>query len=329
MSNTELILPLSEEEKKRLTDCEAVITRGLKSFMDVAEALLIVRDGQLYREYRTWEDYCQKRWGFSGSRSRQLINAMETAKGIESVTGVPLPNEAVTRELKKYVVEDQPKIAVAAASVAAAQDRQMTSTDIKDAAEALKPAPPSNPVPPDPPVDPDKQRVYNSKYAPIKQWMDQGKLTPKQALALDAEIEACKPQVRGDMFLLGVMNPIVVRLLNEMYAQGREGYGEIVASRHLQMVDRSIPIDKATPADVSAFKRERYKERMAAVAALRDADRGCQPVNLTLFTNDPARNAEILLSQLGQRNARELARTLQGKLWKSKTKRRSHSVYVR
>ena len=46
-----------------LTECEAVIERGLRTFVEVGEALLRIRDERLYREtHGTFEDYCRERW---------------------------------------------------------------------------------------------------------------------------------------------------------------------------------------------------------------------------------------------------------------------------
>jgi hypothetical protein len=333
MSDNAIIMPLSEDEKKLFDQCEEQIARGIRSFIDVGEALMTVRDNELYREkYRTWENYCEQRWGFTDGRARQLILAMGTAKHIEGATGVTLPTEAATRELRKYTPEDQTKIAVAAAAVAAAQERPVTSTDIKTAAAAIQPLTSGNPLPPPaPPVDPVKQRVYNSKYAPIKVWMDQGRITPKQALSLDSEIEACAPMLRGWLFQMQVMDALVVRELSEMARNKSETLEEIRASGHLEFPDDrpQIHISKATVADLKQLKEAKRKERLAQIAAARDAAKGIESVIMTLHTKSAQRNADLLISMMGSRNARELARALQSKLWKSKKKHRSHVQYVR
>jgi hypothetical protein len=49
--------------QKALAQCEGVIERGMKSFIEVGTALLKIRDERLYREnYGTFEEYCRKRW---------------------------------------------------------------------------------------------------------------------------------------------------------------------------------------------------------------------------------------------------------------------------
>jgi phage N-6-adenine-methyltransferase len=82
----------------RLADCEAVIERGLATFIEVGHALLEIRDSRLYREtYCTFEDYCRERWGFSRPRAYELMHAAEVVSAIADTQGPR--NEAVAREL--------------------------------------------------------------------------------------------------------------------------------------------------------------------------------------------------------------------------------------
>lgn len=87
-------LELDVSEREDLARCEAIIDRGLATFIEVGEALLHIRDHTLYREaHRTFEDYCQERWRLSRSRAYQLMDAAAMS------TIVDIPNEAVAREL--------------------------------------------------------------------------------------------------------------------------------------------------------------------------------------------------------------------------------------
>ena len=55
---------------------EAVIERGLKTFCEVGEALMAIRDGRLYREsHSTFEAYCTSRWGMSRPYAYNLMDA--------------------------------------------------------------------------------------------------------------------------------------------------------------------------------------------------------------------------------------------------------------
>jgi hypothetical protein len=87
----------------RLAECEAIIERGLRTFIEVGEALREIRDAKLYAAtHATFEDYCKERWGREGisrARAYQLIAAAEVSKKLDKF-GLPLPaTDAVAREL--------------------------------------------------------------------------------------------------------------------------------------------------------------------------------------------------------------------------------------
>lgn len=89
--------------------CELLIERGLETFVEVGEALSVIRENRWHHDagYRNFDDYCRERWGMSRRRSTQLIAAAETIAeldGEESGTTVPTPvNEAQARPLSKDV----------------------------------------------------------------------------------------------------------------------------------------------------------------------------------------------------------------------------------
>lgn len=88
----------------RLVELEAVIERGLTTFIEVGQALMEIRDQRLYRaEYATFEDYCSKRWLISRPRAYQLMDAAKVA-GVLSTTVDTMPgSEAVARELAPLI----------------------------------------------------------------------------------------------------------------------------------------------------------------------------------------------------------------------------------
>ena len=91
------LAPLTESEVAELAGHERVIGAGLRTFVQVGEALARVRDGKLYRgTHRTFSDYCADRWGISDRQGRRLIAAHTVAE----LTGPAGPvSERVTREL--------------------------------------------------------------------------------------------------------------------------------------------------------------------------------------------------------------------------------------
>jgi hypothetical protein len=57
-------MPLSAEKQLQLLALEYTIQRGLATSVDVRNAFCEIRDARLYRqEFRTFRDYCRKRWG--------------------------------------------------------------------------------------------------------------------------------------------------------------------------------------------------------------------------------------------------------------------------
>jgi hypothetical protein len=94
---------LPGDEARQLADCEAVIERGLKTFVEVGRALMQVRDARLYRAvHGTFEEYAEQRWGLIARRAYQLIDAAAVDGSLRTNVhkDQPLPaNEAQAREL--------------------------------------------------------------------------------------------------------------------------------------------------------------------------------------------------------------------------------------
>jgi post-segregation antitoxin (ccd killing protein) len=84
-----------------LESCEAVIERGLGTFVEVGNALIAIRDGKLYRaDHDTFEAYCSTRWGLSRKRAYDLTGAAEVVAALSPMGDVPLPsNERQARAL--------------------------------------------------------------------------------------------------------------------------------------------------------------------------------------------------------------------------------------
>ena len=123
-------LPETALVAARLVECEAVIERGLASFMEVGQALLEIRDSRLYREtHGTFEDYCLVRWSMTDRRARYLIDAVAVG------TIVPVQNEAQARELAPLLREpDGPeRVAEVWAGVRAEHGENVTAAAVREA----------------------------------------------------------------------------------------------------------------------------------------------------------------------------------------------------
>jgi transposase len=70
---------------RSLDQCEAVIQRGVGTFIEVGEALMEIRDRRLYQlEFASFDSYCRERWGFNRQRAHQLITASEVSSMLDS-----------------------------------------------------------------------------------------------------------------------------------------------------------------------------------------------------------------------------------------------------
>lgn len=79
---------LTVKETARLTELEAVIEKGVNTFIEVGDALLIIREEKLYRnEHETFEVYCRVRWQFGRARANQLIEAAQITHVITESPG--------------------------------------------------------------------------------------------------------------------------------------------------------------------------------------------------------------------------------------------------
>lgn len=100
-------LALTAQEQGRLQTLEGVIEEGLKTFVEVGNALLEIRDSRLYRqEFGAFEDYCRDRWGMSRPRAYQLIGAAEVVGSLSTMVDKPI-SERQARPLTKLEPEQQ------------------------------------------------------------------------------------------------------------------------------------------------------------------------------------------------------------------------------
>lgn len=111
-----------------LSDLEAVIKRGLGTFVEVGEALMTIRDDRLYRQqHDTFEAYCRERWGFGRTYAHRVIEAAEVTSML------PIGNRPATESQARALrpVKDEPD------AMADAMQRAADATDGKPTAEAI------------------------------------------------------------------------------------------------------------------------------------------------------------------------------------------------
>lgn len=110
MAGTEL---QTVTDKAELEMLEEVIESGLQTFVEVGNALLVVREKQLYRKvlgYQTFEEYCRERW----SMGRRYANMIIAASGVVSNLGTLVPilptTEKHARPLTSLLPEQQREV---------------------------------------------------------------------------------------------------------------------------------------------------------------------------------------------------------------------------
>lgn len=138
-------LALTTTEAQRLAQYEAVIERGVQTFVEVGLALLAVREERLWRYYGTFEAYCSERWGWTPGRVRQLTGAATTIINLQSDTTVsegyrPLPvTESQARPL--VALRDEPELQreVWRRAVESAPDGKVTAAHVQATVNSILP----------------------------------------------------------------------------------------------------------------------------------------------------------------------------------------------
>lgn len=101
---------LTTIEQTELAQYEAVIERGLQAFYEIGSALFDIKTKGLYKQYGTFENYCQERWRFSGDRANMLIRGTgvyENIKQSPTMVGLLPENERQTRPLAQFTPDQQ------------------------------------------------------------------------------------------------------------------------------------------------------------------------------------------------------------------------------
>lgn len=132
-----------------LAALETVIEQGIRTFMDVGAALLAIRDGRLYRDrgHMTFEDYCQKRWGWHERRAEQYMQAARVAQELEAQNFAPPQNDAQARELARLPDPESRAEVWADVQAAATPEARITAATVREAVTRHPSAPPPKAAP--------------------------------------------------------------------------------------------------------------------------------------------------------------------------------------
>ena len=128
---------LSIAEVQSLEHYEEIISQGIKTFVEVGHALVIIRDERLYRErHQTFEDYLRQRWDLSSPYAYRLMDASAVVEHLLPI-GSTLPvNEAQARPLTTLAPEQQVEVWQEAVKTAPAG--KVTAAHVKNTVKRLK-----------------------------------------------------------------------------------------------------------------------------------------------------------------------------------------------
>jgi len=92
---------------------EEIIERGLDTFVEVGNALMEIRDGRLYKDagFKSFEDYCQRRWNWSRTHADRQIAAAKVAGKLTPMGVNSVQSERQARELLQLEPEQQAEVA--------------------------------------------------------------------------------------------------------------------------------------------------------------------------------------------------------------------------
>lgn len=122
-----------------LVENEAIIARGLTTFVEVGSALARIRDERQYREagYTEFDTYCRERWEMSETYATRHIQAAEVVQALPIGNGPA--SESQARELVSTLREEGAD-AVAAVLEEAAARGPLTARSIAEVVAERKPA---------------------------------------------------------------------------------------------------------------------------------------------------------------------------------------------
>ena len=130
---------LTAVEVQSLEHYERIIAQGIKTFVEVGHALVIIRDERLYRgSYGTFEDYLRQRWDLSRPYAYQLIDAAGVVENVSAVADIVPVNEAQARPLTGLAPEQQREVWQQA--VETAPPSGITAKHVKETVKMVKTA---------------------------------------------------------------------------------------------------------------------------------------------------------------------------------------------
>lgn len=135
---------MSTLRNSRLHELEIIIEEGKQAFMKVAEALVEIKETELYLStHKTFGAYCKERWGFAKAHANHIIKAAEVVKSLPPEVATIVATESQARAIGQVPEEQRVAVMEKAQSIAKEENRPLRAKDI-EAASPLKPFHPSD-----------------------------------------------------------------------------------------------------------------------------------------------------------------------------------------
>lgn len=132
---------LSVDEKNEFDRCELVIKQGLKTFIEVGQALLTIREKRLYRlEFGTFEDYCRDKWAMPRRHVNRMIAASETISNLGPIGPILPQSESQARPLTSLEPEAQREAWKEVVQQSQTTNEPITSQKVKEVVDTFKQA---------------------------------------------------------------------------------------------------------------------------------------------------------------------------------------------
>lgn len=134
------VTDLTTADVAELLRYEAVIKRGLQTFVEVGNALAAIRDGRLYRgTHSTFDAYCQERWSIKLNYANKLISAAEVVENLGTIVPILPATETQARPLTRLAPEQQREVWPEV--VETAPDGKVTASHVEQVVRLRHPKP--------------------------------------------------------------------------------------------------------------------------------------------------------------------------------------------
>lgn len=124
---------ITPSKGKRLTALEEVIAAGKEGWRAAGEALIEIRDKELYRaaDYDSFWAYCSSKWGWQKRNVGYLLSAVTTLKALPEGLQNFASSASAVREAAKAPESKRAEVIEVASSKAQAEEREVTAADVK------------------------------------------------------------------------------------------------------------------------------------------------------------------------------------------------------